>query len=180
MDIQWGRFRNSSVFAWKFAPSLSFHLQKALFTPVFSIQGAISSGDKNKDDPSLQTFNPLYPKAVYYGFIDNAGSANIIVVHPKVDFHFTKHLRFTVGHYNFWRQQSGDGIYAVNGSLLLPDSKGSKNIGSMFDVSTVYTITNRCVFQLIGSYYRRGDFLKQQSITKGNISYLGFRTTLQI
>ena len=180
VDFQWGRFNQSSIFAWKIAPSLSYQLQRTLFKPMISIQGAISSGDRSKDDPNLQTFNPLYPKAVYYGFIDNVGSANIIVVHPRIDLQFTRHLRFAVDHYNFWRQHTSDGVYAVNGSFLLSDTTGNSSVGSMLNVLAIYMLNEKFIFQVIGSYYKRGGFLKQQSVTKGDIRYLGFRTTLRI
>lgn len=180
VDLQWGRFNHHAILAWKIAPSWAYQLQRATFKPVFSIQGAISSGDRSGDDPDLQTFNPLYPKAIYYGFIDNVGSANIIVVHPKIEFQFNEHFRFIIGHYKFWRQHSSDGIYAVNGSYLLPDTAGNRSVGTMLDVSATYTIDDKYLFQVIGSYYKRGEFLKQQSVTKGNIRYVGVRATLRI
>lgn len=180
IDFQWGRFNHNAIFAWKIAPSLAYQLQRVLFNPIFSIQGAISSGDKSADNPELQTFNPIYPKAIYYGFIDNAGSANLIVLHPKSEWQFSSDFKVTTGYYRFWRQHSNDGIYAVNGSFLLPAVNGKKLVGSMWDISAIYSIGDKCIFQLIGSYYKRGDFLKQQSVTKNDIRYLGVKATFRI
>jgi hypothetical protein len=180
IDLQWGRFNNGKIFAWKIAPSIGCQFHITNYKPVLSIQGAISSGDKNAEEPRLQTFNPIYPKAIYYGFIDNAGSANLIVLHPKLELQLADHLKLTTGFYRFWRQQISDGIYAVNGSYLLPAANDKKPVGSMWDISTIYTIGNHFIIQITGSYYRRGDFLKLQAITKGNIHYLGVKATIRI
>jgi hypothetical protein len=54
------------------------------------LNSCISSGDKNPADLNLQTFYPLFPKGLYYGYIDDSGSLNAIVVHPQVSFQVSK------------------------------------------------------------------------------------------
>jgi len=179
-DFQWGAFNEYGIVSWKVAPSVAYQFKNILFKPVFSLQGAISSGDRDPQRGELQTFNPLYPKAVFYGFIDNAGSANLIVVHPKIDLQFTEQLRLAAGYYKFWRQNVGDGLYAVNGAYLLPGASGSRKVGAMIDLTTTWSVSKHCAFQVIGSFYQRGTFLQQQPLTRGDIRYLGLRTTIRI
>lgn len=179
-DFQWGRFNEGSITSWKVAPSIAYQFKSIWFKPVFSLQGAISSGDRDASAEELQTFNPLYPKAVFYGFIDNAGSANLIVVHPKIEWLFTEQLKLAVGYYKFWRQNTDDGLYAVNGAYLLPGAAGSRNVGCMIDLATTWSVSKHFALQVIGSFYQRGEFLKQQPVTNGNIRYLGIKTTLRI
>jgi hypothetical protein len=179
-DVQFGKFNNGNIRAWKIAPSFGYQVQMLRIKPVFTIQGAISSGDKDSSDPVLQTFNPLYPKAIYYGFIDNAGSANLIVIHPKVEFQFFKRLTITAGYYQFWKQQLHDGIYAVNGSYLLPPANEKRPVGSMWDILTTCTLGNHVIIQLIGSCYKMGEYLKQQPALNGDIRYAGIKSTLRI
>ena len=180
IEVQLGRFGEGTIRAWKVAPSLGYQCSGIAGKPALSIQGAISSGDTNAKDMDLQTFNPLYPKAVYYGFIDNAGSANLAVVHPKIDIQVAKRVKLTAGRYWFWRQQAADGLYAINGAYLLPAVAQSKPVGSMWDVSVVYNAGSHFTFQAIGSYYQRKDYLKELSVTKGDIRYLGMKATLRI
>lgn len=179
-DLQWGKFAHGTILAWKIAPSITWQCPAMLFRPVFSLQGAMSSGDRTAADADLQTFNPLYPKAIFYGFIDNAGSANLMVVHPKIELMISKKLRLAGGFYKFWRASAGDGLYAVNGAFLLPDVAGSKNVGTMLDFSAVYTLNEHCSFQAVSSFYQRGDFLKQQAVSKGDIRYLSVKATVRI
>jgi hypothetical protein len=180
IDVQFGRFGEGSIRAWKVAPSLGYQFRAFPGKPVLSIQGAISSGDKDAKVTDLQTFNPLYPKAIYYGFIDNAGSANLEVLHPKVDLQVTKPMKLTVGCYWFWRQQTADGLYAINGAYLLPAIGQYRPVGSMWDLSVVYQAGRHFTFQAIGSYYQRKDYLKELPVTKGDIRYLGAKVTLRV
>jgi hypothetical protein len=180
MEVQFGRFGEGSIRAWKVAPSLGYQCKSIAGKPILSIQGAISSGDKDVKDMNLQTFSPLYPKAIYYGFIDNAGSANLVVVHPKMEVQIAKPVKLTVGHYWFWRQQTADGLYAINGAYLLPAVAESKPVGSIWDLSVVYQAGSHFSFQAIGSYYQRKDYLKELPATRGDVRYLGVKATLRI
>lgn len=180
VDVQFGHFGEGAIRAWKIAPSLGYQFKATPGKPVLSVQGAISSGDKDAKDMDLQTFNPLYPKAIYYGFIDNAGSANLVVIHPKIDIQIAKPVKLTAGRYWFWRQQTADGLYAINGVYLLPAVGQNKPVGSMWDLSVVYQAGSYFTFQAIGSYYQRKDYLKEMPVTKGDIRYLAVKATLRI
>jgi hypothetical protein len=179
-DFQWGRFNEGAIIAWKVAPSIAYQCKSLLFKPVFTLQGAVSSGDRDASGQELQTFNPLYPKAIFYGFIDNAGSANLIVVHPKLELQFTGQLRLAVGYFKFWRRRAGDGLYAVNGAYLLAGSAGSRNVGAMIDLAATWSVSKHCALQAFGSFYQRDQFLRQQPVTKGDIRYLGIKTSVRL
>ncbi len=180
IDLQFGRFGQGRIRAWKIASSLGYQIQTLGMKPSFSIQGAISSGDKDSTNLDLQTFNPLYPKAIYYGAIDNTGSANLIVAHPKAEFLFLNRLKVVMGHYRFWRQRSEDGVYAINGAYLLPAANDKMEVGSMWDITLTYIVGNHFTILMIGSYYKRAGYLKQQLATHSDIRYLGIKATLRI
>ncbi|WP_342089037.1 alginate export family protein [Dyadobacter sp. OTU695] len=180
LDFQWGKLGTGKILAWKIAPSLGYRLDYLPLHPVVSIQAAISSGDSDAGDGRLETFNPIYPKAIFYGFIDNAGSSNLIVIHPKTELRVTTELTLTLNYYQFWRQNVADGIYAVNGSFLLPASDAGRHIGEMIDLYMQYRGGKHWVFQLIGAYYARGSYLKGNSLTKSDILYFGLRTAVNI
>ena len=179
-DLQWGSFNNRTILAWKGAQSIIYQFAGLKGKPILSVQGAISSGDNQATDSHLQTFNPLYPKAIYYGYIDNVGSANIMLVHPKGDIQLHPHIKLTGGYYQFWRQSLQDGIYAANGTFLLPSDNQKRRVGSMYDVAVYYSPNTHLSVQFICSYYNRGAFLQNQPLTKSNIQYAGLRTTLRL
>ncbi|WP_162903108.1 alginate export family protein [Taibaiella koreensis] len=180
LDFQWGKFNKGSILAWKIAPSFGYRLSSFALRPVISVQGAISSGDGNANDNSLQTFSPIYPKAIFYGYIDNAGSSNLIVIHPKVELRITMQIILTVNYYRFWRESLQDGLYAVNGAFLLPAADAGKHVGDMYDLFTQYQAGKHVSFQFISAYYRRGSYLRGNSDTKSDILYFGLRTAINI
>ena len=68
----------------------------------------------------------------------------------------------------------------MNGPYLLPDTADNRSVGAMYDVSATYTIGDKYLFQVIVSYYKRGEFLKKQLVANGDIRYLGVKATLRI
>ena len=179
-DLQWGNFNSGRITAWKLTNALSYQFKEFILHPVIGYQAAISSGDKTASDQDLQTFNPIYPKGFYYGIIDNAGSANLIVLHPKCDLQILSPLKITAGYYRFWRQQTGDGLYGTSGSYLFPAESRERFVGSMFDVICSYLVFKKHMLQVLTSYYKRGNFLEGQADTRGNIIYYGFRANFRI
>ncbi|WP_353720773.1 alginate export family protein [Dyadobacter sp. 676] len=180
LDFQWGKLGTDKILAWKMAPSLGYRLGRLPTQPVVSIQAAISSGDKDTGDGILQTFNPVYPKAIFYGFIDNAGSSNLIVVHPKTELKLATNLALTLNYYRFWRRHTADGFYAVNGSFLLPAYGTEKRVGQMVDLYAQYRAGSHWMFYLISAYYARGAYLKINPLTKSDILYFGLKTAVNI
>src|SRR5882724_4318232 len=101
---------------------------------ALSVQSALSSGDSNLGDGALNTFNPIYPKAIYYGYIDNIESANLFLMHFKIEVEPAKKLKLTAGYYIFWRQSVADGLYAPNGSLLVAPAGDQRRVGFITDI----------------------------------------------
>ncbi len=140
----------------------------------------MSSGDHNLQDSTLNTFSPIYPKAIYYGFIDNVGSANIFLIHGKIEVEPAKKVKLTTGYYTFWRQSTVDGLYASNGSFLIASSSNLRRVGSMIDIVVLYACNSHFSLRSIVTYYKRGPFLKQEPSTPHDIRYLGITATLRL
>jgi hypothetical protein len=158
--------------------SLFYKFPNLKWTHVLSIHCAISSGDRNTGDDQLQTFNPIYPKAIYYGFVDNVGSANMIALHGKLETSLSKKFKVTLGYYKFWRESLNDGVYYANGTLLLPKSNAGLHVADMYDVNISYAPSSNITFQFISTYAKRSAFLEQQSSTFGDIYYAGIRINI--
>ncbi|WP_114941427.1 alginate export family protein [Mucilaginibacter endophyticus] len=176
-DLQLGTFGSGSILAWKVTQTIT-HQFTGRIKPDVSLQSAMSSGDKNAADPDLQTFNPIYPKAIYYGFIDNAGASNLFLIHLKSGIQpFTK-IHITGGYYRLWRQSTGDGIYNPGGISFIPASNSKRSIGQMYDLVTAYQHSNRLSITGIATYYKRGAFLKAVPAAGHDIWYTGISANL--
>jgi hypothetical protein len=176
--FQWGHFNDESIVAWKAVQSLFYKFANLKWAPVLSIHCAISSGDQNPGDDQLQTFNPIYPKAIYYGFVDNVGSANMVALHGKLEASISKRFKVTLGYYKFWREWSNDGVYYANGTLLLPKSNAGLHVADMYDVNISYAPSSNITLQFISTYANRSAFLEQQPLTSGDIYYAGIRSNI--
>jgi hypothetical protein len=96
-DLQFGTFGPGRLLAWKFAQGVSCALPPFRYHPVFEIQGALSSGDKNPRNADLQTFYPLFPSGLYYGdMVFTSGSPNAIMAHPSLATQLSKTLSLDV------------------------------------------------------------------------------------
>lgn len=178
--LQFGTFNRDRIFAWKWVQTFTYQDLVARLKPIFALQTAMSSGDQNPNDGTLGTFNPIYPKAIYYGYIDNVGSANILVVHLKSGLDLSKKISLTGDYYCFWRESAEDGIYGPSGTSLLHSTNNQKRVGSMYDLILGYTFNNRLSLKYTSAYYKRGPFLENNPITLHDIYYSGLSFTAKL
>jgi hypothetical protein len=176
-DLQFGTFNGDHILAWKWVQTFTYQDHAAKLKPLFALQTAMSSGDHDPNDGTLGTFNPIYPKAIYYGFIDNVGSANISLVHLKSGLDLTKKFNLTGEYYCFWRQSVKDGIYGPSGTSLLHSTNDERRVGSMYDLIFGYTFDSHLTLKYITSYYKRGPFLENNPVTLHDIYYSGLNFT---
>ncbi|HKC36788.1 MAG TPA: alginate export family protein [Chitinophagaceae bacterium] len=180
VDAQFGKFNGHSILAWKLIQTLTYQFNNVFLKPALSVQSALSSGDNNLGDSALNTFNPIYPKAIYYGYIDNIESANLFLMHFKIEVEPAKKLKLTSGYYTFWRQSIADGLYAPNGSLLVAPASDQRRVGSMLDVVLLYAYNSHFSLTGIVTYFKRGPFLEQDPTTPHDTRYLGITATLRL
>ncbi|TGE03799.1 hypothetical protein EU556_24630 [Hymenobacter fodinae] len=180
VEGQLGHFASTTIRAWKVAQLVAYEMPNSKRKPVLTLQSAIASGDHNPGDGELNTFNPLYPMAIYYGFIDNVGSSNVYVVHPRADVNLAPGVRLFTSYYRFWRSSLMDGVYGPTGVRLLPSVDSGRCIGDMVDAVLSYSPTASLTLQATGVYFRRGAYLLRQPDLTSNISYGGLRLTVRI
>lgn len=176
-DLQFGRFGAGSLRAWKYAQGLSWTFRTRPLSPVVSLLGAVASGDNDPASPGLQTFNPLFPRGLYYGYIDSTGSPNATVIHPEVSFNLSPSVSVMVTHFSFWRTRLADGMYSQPGFFLRSGNKNqSRYVGSLQDLSITWRADRHITVQAIATYYEAGAFLRQTSPSARNLFYLSLKT----
>ncbi len=108
---QWGSFGNGDIRAWTAASDTGYTFESLPLHPRLGLKADITSGDRDPNNPDLQTFNPLFPKGAYFSEDGLIGPANHIDLNPSVDLHFTEGLTLSVNWDFFWRESTHDGIY---------------------------------------------------------------------
>ena len=173
VDLQFGKFGSGNILAWKYAQELSYSFSQRKFRPVPSLLFGISSGDTNPANPDLQTFYPLFPKGLYYGFIDDSGSLNAVVLHGKVTLQVSKNVSLAPDNFFFWRQRTNDGLYSQPGVLLRNGlASQSKYVGALQDIAITWTVDHHTTVQLLGTYYEAGAFLRETIPPGRNTAYI--------
>ncbi len=176
-DLQFGKFGSGRLLAWKYAQILSYGFPRARFRPVVSFLGAISSGDKNAADPDLQTFHPLFPKGLYYGYMDfTSGSLNAIVVHPKVSLQLSEAVSLNADSFFFFRQRSTDGVYSQPGFFLRTGQAArARYVGALQDLDVVWRVDRHTTVQFLAAYYEVGPYLRETPPAGKNTAYFSVK-----
>ena len=138
-DFQFGSFGTHKIKGWKYAQSLSWSFRDRPLRPAVTLLGAISSGNTSASSTVLQTFNPLFPRGLYYGYIDSTGSPNATVVHPELSLTISPTVSILATHFSFWRTSAADGIYSQPGFLLRTGNENqSRYVGSLQDLAILW------------------------------------------
>ena len=114
---QWGTFGQSDIFAWTIASDTGYRVRMA-GQPRLGIRADVTSGDADRTDHRLGTFNPLCPKGAYFGLIAPTGPLNHMDLDPMSTFAVRRGLTVTANWLFFWRTRRDDGLYGVPGNLL--------------------------------------------------------------
>jgi hypothetical protein len=172
-DLQLGTFGSSRLVAWKIAQQMSYSFPTASLRPIVGIQGAVSSGDADPMNPDLQTFHPLFPRGVYYGYmVFTNGSLNAIVAHPSVSLQLSPTLSFSGDTFFFWRTRASDGLYSQSGAFLRPgDTSKARYIGVEGDLGVTWRVDSHTTIHIVTAYYKVGLYLRQTDPAAKNVKY---------
>jgi hypothetical protein len=159
---QWGSFGSGDIRAWTAASDTGYTIQSLPWRPRFGLRADIASGDRNRHDPDLQTFNPLFPKGAYFSENGLIGPSNFIDLNPSVQFHPWSVVGVTANCDFFWRESTHDGIYNNAVALVRSDSNSeARYIGSQPQLQLEWLIDRHTTLVAIYAHFFAGAFLKQ-------------------
>ncbi len=173
-NLQLGAFGSGRLTAWKFAQEVSYSLPRIRYRPIFGLQGAISSGDGSPSNADPQTFYPLFPKGLYYGYmLFTSGSLNAIVVHPTASLQVSRMLSLNLDSFFFWRQSTSDGLYSQSGMFLRTgQTSRARYVGATQDLSIAWRLERHTTLQFLAAYYEVGPYLRETQPPGKNATYL--------
>jgi hypothetical protein len=170
---QWGRFGSGPIRAWTFASDSGLTLPKAAWRPRFGLKADVTSGDKDPSEPTLQSFNPLFPKGAYFGENQLIGPVNHIDLHPSVDLHPLRNTTVSASWDFFWRTSTADGLYGVPGNLIRPSvGANARYVGSQPALMVTVGLGRHASVAADIEYFIAGPFLRQSGPAQ-NVTYFG-------
>lgn len=157
---QFGKFTRKNISAWTASLNASYKFSTNKLKPVLGLKTELISGDKQKGDDKLHTFNPLFPRGAYFGLAALIGPANLVDIHPSLSLTLSEKMNFDIDYDIFWRYSHQDGIYAVNVSLIYPDANNKeKHIGRQLTVAVTYRPNTFLYFRSEFTWFDAGDYL---------------------
>ena len=166
--FQWGSFSGAPVRAWAFASETGLRFAKTPWRPRFSIRADVASGDQDRNDPALQSFNPLFPGSSYAGAVGLFGPTNLTDVNPSVTFIPHRRIVLIVECPSYWRTSLEDGMYNTLRRVLLPPAVGEgRYVGSNPGVVVVWQATAHLRVQGAVTRFLAGGFLERTFVRNG-------------
>jgi Alginate export len=178
---QTGKFNNSKIRAYAFSADASYVLNKTN-SFIIGVSGNYISGDKDKTDNILNTYNLIFSKPSY-GLAAPIGSSNITNVNPYLKINPIKKLNVYAGVYFLSRQSNQDGTYSPGMAQVRPTpanlfTSAKKAIGTQYAVETGYNVNQHFFFAVDAAYLKADSYVKETGKGK-DITYLSFKAAFK-
>jgi hypothetical protein len=165
---QWGTFRAAAVRAWAFSTETGYRFTGARGKPRLALRADFASGDRDRADPRLQSFNPLFPGNSYAGAVGLLGPTNLTDVTPAITFIVRRNVILGGESPSYWRTSTADGVYATDLRLLLPAGAGpGKYVGTNPGFVGVWQATRHVMIQGAITRFISGPFLQKTFVANG-------------
>jgi hypothetical protein len=162
MVWQFGSFNGGPIRAWTVATDTGWH-PALRGRPRLGVRADITSGDKNRADGTLGTFNPLFPRGFYFGRVDPLGPYNHTDLHPQLDVSLRHEWKLSASWLWYWRTQLDDGVYSIGGQLLF-SGRGSQErfVGQSPQVDVERQLSRHVAVAVGVGRFSAGPFLQEQ------------------
>ena len=117
--LQWGTFADAPIRGWGFATETGYRIAASGWRPRLSLRADFASGDRDRQDPRLESFNPLFPGNSYSGAVGLFGPTNLTDLTPSLVMAPRPNLTVGFEAPSYWRTSTGDGLYATDLRLLI-------------------------------------------------------------
>jgi len=175
--VQTGRFANTDIRAWTIASDTGYRMKTVPGRPRLGLRTDISTGDHDRQDNRLGTFNPLFLRGDYFGLISNVAPVNHLDLHPQVTMNIGDDIIVNMMWLFFWRNQQGDGIYGIPGNVLRSgEGTQSRFVGQSPGIEAVWQVTPRLSLAGNASIFTAGQFITESG-PASTIGYLAARAT---
>lgn len=160
---QFGSWGDQYINAYTASLDLNYTFYKTKTEPTIGLKTEIISGDRNKTDNQLNTFNPLFPRGAYFGLAALIGPVNLIDFHPIFSFKPLKNFEISADYDVFWRYSVNDGIYGPNVVLIFDDNSTSRFIGHQLGLAVEYQPNAFIKLTPEAMWFYPGQYLKDVS-----------------
>jgi hypothetical protein len=158
---QFGSFGRADINAWTLGTETGYSWRDARWRPRLAFSLNIASGDRDADDPDLQTFNPLFPRGNYFEEVAVLGPRNFYNVHTFFTVEPNSKWTLTADINLFWRLETEDGLYSPSGRLIrAPQGSDERFVASTFSLNSEWKVNRHTTLTVIYSHLKPRAFLR--------------------
>jgi Alginate export len=157
---QGGDMGGDSIRAWAVGNLAGYTFAAAPWTPRLGLQVDAASGDKNRNDRQLNTFNPLFPNGYYVTLSGYTGYVNFIHVKPSITLLPTSTLKLLFAAGLQWRETTADAVY-TQPDMPVPGTVGRPGAytGTYAQFRSDWALTSHISFAVELVHFAIGDTL---------------------
>jgi hypothetical protein len=124
--------RGERIRAWTLATETGLQFSFGGRPASFDLKANIASGGRNGD--KLRNFDPLFPKAKYFGELTPIGPANMINLHPGLTIDLGNDTTLGLVGIRYWRLSTKEPAYSLTGGAI-PVSGNESLVGDQAEIT---------------------------------------------
>jgi hypothetical protein len=168
-SLQRGTIGSKQIRAYGFAADIGYTIVSPT-QPRFGVSFGYASGDRNRNDAKLETFDPLYPNLGYFTDAPLAYPSNSFDIHPNVALDLVPSLRATFGTDFLFRVTRSDAIYATPGiPVINGNGQGGKYVAALSYAKLAWRISPMADVSASYTHGSRSEFIRERG--GRNLSY---------
>jgi hypothetical protein len=169
---QTGSVGGKSIRAWAAGSRLGYTFKDQPWTPRLGLQLDAASGDRQKGDNTLGTFNPLFPNGYYFSLAGYTGYANLLHIKPSLTVTPLNKLTVMTAIGLQWRETTEDAVYVQpNIPVAGTAGQGGRWSGAYAQLRTDYAFTANLTGAIEAVHYDIGQAVRDAGGHDSN--YLG-------
>jgi hypothetical protein len=164
---QFGSFGSGQISAWSIATRTGYTWSHLRSAPRLMLDAAAMSGDADRANADLQTFNSLFPNGSFFGELTPVGPYNLITAGPTGSLRIAKDVELEAQALFHWRESLGDGIYNVPGFLVRSEAGSrARRIGTQGSLSVTWSPARTFDLKATFGFFEAGPFLEDTGPAK--------------
>ena len=176
--VQLGRFNDAYIQAWSLAALFWYATDLFPLETVLELQFNTISGDRNRNDDRLGTFNPMFPKLKYFGEAGVVSPANLVDLNPAINISLTERIGLRGDVQFLWRYSTDDGIYGPGGRLLRSGAgSNARFVATQYEIGTDLQLTDHCNCNVFYAISAPGRFVRETG-ESADTRFVGVEVTL--
>jgi hypothetical protein len=175
-SLQAGTLGALAIHAWGAALFTAYHWDALQTKPKLTLGLSSVTGDRNRNDHELNTFNCLFARGDYFGDTSLLTGSNTLDLSVLAECSPIARLHVSFQWDRLWRSETTDGLYAPPLIYIRSGQvSDSRDIGNQYTLTATFIVNRFVTIQVIGADFVAGEFIKAGLTTKGTQG-LTFRT----